>query len=361
MRRLLRRTFVLVTLFGLAAATSGDVPSFAERFDDTAFLGAPASATTTTKPRPLTTTTEQESLAWTLTAGGDVLMDRSEAARRDPFAQLEPPLADADIAIVNVEMSVADTGAAEAGKEFTFQAPPSAAGTMATAGIDVASLGNNHSLDFGRDALLDGIETLRTHGIDPVGAGATAEEAYAPAIVRLGGNGSRSISVAIFGASGVVPGGWEVGARPGLATTRGDRLIKAVTAAVAEHDVVVVFLHWGAERAPCPNADQLAIGDALAEAGAKAVIGAHPHVLQPIVERGGALIAYSLGNFVWHPRSGPQGDTGVLEVRFLDDEVDGFSFYPHVLDANGDPAPAGADAADRIDAAVSDHCGQRSG
>ena len=117
-----------------------------------------------------------------------------------------------------------------------------------------------------------------------------------------------------------------------------------------------MFLHWGAERAPCPNADQLAIGDALAEAGAKAVIGAHPHVLQPIVERGGALIAYSLGNFVWHPRSGPQADTGVLEVRFIDDEVDGFSFYPHVLDANGDPAPASAEAADRIDAAVSDRC-----
>lgn len=356
MHRVARRAFVLVTLLALAAATSGDVPSFAERFDEDAILGTLPTTTSTTAPPTTTTTTEPAPLEWTLYAGGDVLMDRSEPAGRDPFAHLVPPLSDADIAMVNVEMSVADTGAAQGGKEFTFQAPPSAAKTIAAAGVDVVSLGNNHSLDFGRDALLQGIDAFRAQRVQPVGAGGSVEDAYAPAVVELGGGGSRTISVALFGATAVLPGGWEAGARPGVATARGSRLTEAVRAAAAQHDVVVVYLHWGVERAPCPSGDQLATGDALIEAGADAVIGAHPHVLQPIVARGGGVVAYSLGNFVWHPRSGPQGETGVLELRFVDDAFDGFTFHPHALNASGDPEPARAEASARIDEAVSDHC-----
>ena len=358
MRRLTRRSFVLVTLFALAAATSGDAPSFAERFDEDAVLGAVPTTASTSPPPNITRATEPRPprpLEWTIYAGGDVLMDRSEPAQRNPFAHLVPALAEADIAIVNVEMSVADTGTAQAGKEFTFQAPASAARAIAAAGVDVVSLGNNHSLDFGRDALLQGIESFRAQDVQPVGAGATVKDAYAPAVVEVGG-ASRTISVAVFGATAVLPGGWEVGAQPGVATTRGDRLVEAVRAAAEQHDVVVVYLHWGTERAPCPSRDQHSTSDALIEAGAAAVIGAHPHVLQPIVERGGGLVAYSLGNFAWHPRSGPQGDTGVLELRFVDDALDGYSFHPHTLNASGDPEPAGAEASERIDDAVADHC-----
>lgn len=362
MRRFLRRALVLVVLLGLAAGMSGDVPSFAQRFDPDAELGAgvpatPTSAPPGTTPRVITSTTAPEPLEWTLYAGGDVLMDRSEPAGRNPFAHLVPPLAEADLAVVNVEMSVADAGAAQAGKEFTFQAPSSAATTISDAGIDVVSLGNNHSLDFGRDALLEGITHLRDNGVPAVGAGPTVEAAYAPAVIEVGGDGQRSVSVAIIAASAVVPGGWEVGAEPGLATTRGPALAQAVEAADAEHDVVIVFLHWGQENASCPSDDQITTGDSLVEAGADAVLGAHPHVLQPIVERGGALVAFSLGNFVWHSRTGPQGETGVLELRFLDAELDGFTFHPHTLDENGDPEPAGAEATTRIEAAVADHCG----
>ncbi|MBI2168477.1 MAG: CapA family protein, partial [Actinobacteria bacterium] len=75
-------------------------------------------------------------------------MDRSESAKRDPFASLVPPLSEADLALVNVEMAITDGGAAQAGKEFTFRAPPSAAETMAAAGVDVGNLGNNHARDF---------------------------------------------------------------------------------------------------------------------------------------------------------------------------------------------------------------------
>lgn len=349
---------MLAALLGLAAGTSGDVPALVERFRPGEAFAAgstTSSSTTTTGPEP-TTTTSPPPPVWALYAGGDVLMDRSEPAGRDPFAKLVPELLDADLALVNVEMAIADVGAPQGGKEFTFRSPPSAVETIAAAGVDVATLGNNHALDFGRDALLQTASLLDGAGVKPVGAGATADAAFAPATFTVGGRRAAEVSVAVLGASHNVPGGWAAGAVPGIATTRGDRLVEAVRAAAAEHDVVVVTVHWGTERAPCPNADQIRIGDALVDAGADAVIGHHPHVLQPVVERGGGLIAYSLGNFVWHPRSGPQGETGVLEIRFVGDALDGFTFHPHALDANGDPEPASSAATDRIEAAVADHC-----
>jgi poly-gamma-glutamate synthesis protein (capsule biosynthesis protein) len=306
-----------------------------------------------------TTTTEPGPLEWILLAGGDVLMDRSEAAGRDPFSQLVPPLTAADLAVVNVEMAVSERGGA-AEKEFTFRAPPSAALTMARAGVDVGALGNNHAADFGTEALVDTIEYLRGAGVAPVGAGRDADEAFTPATVTVGGDrqGVGTVSVAVLGASGVVPRGFAAGpARPGVASAyERDRLIAAVREAAATHDAVVVAIHWGTEGAPCPAGAQVALGDDLVAAGAAVVLGSHPHVLQPVVERGGGVIAYSLGNFVWHARSGPQGETGILEVRFVDGEVTGTTFHPHQLDGRGDPVPAGDSATRRIEAAVSDHC-----
>ena len=62
----------------------------------------------------------------------------------------------------------------------------------------------------------------------------------------------------------------------------------------------------------------------LRRSGATAVLGAHPHVLQPIVVDGGdsagsgpGLVAYSMGNFIWDPRGGPTADTGLLEMHFV--------------------------------------------
>lgn len=354
MPRWSRRAVVAAALLALAAGTSGDVFSAAQRGSDaeTVFAAGEPPPTTTTAPPPTTTTTEPQPPEWRVFAGGDVLMDRSEADGRNPFEQLVPPLADADLVLVNAEMAVADGGTAEVGKEFTFRAPASAAVTMADAGVDVVGLGNNHSLDFGTDALLESIANLRREGLVPVGAGADPETAFEPAVVEIGGEGEEVVSVAVVAASDVVPEGWAVGGTPGIATTREDALVDAVTAAASIHDVVLVMVHWGVEGESCPNQGQVDLGDDLLDAGAAAVVGSHPHVLQPVLRRGDGLVAYSLGNLVWHPRPGPEGETVLLELRFVGTRFDGFTTHPHVLDDAGDPESAGVDAADTIDAAV---------
>ena len=82
-------------------------------------------------------------------------------------------------------------------------------------------------------------------------------------------------------------------------------------------DVVIASLHWGIEYDPHPpTARQRALARTALRAGAAAVIGAHPHVLQPIARPGGhRVVVYSLGNFVFTPRNAWAARTGVLELR----------------------------------------------
>ena len=93
--------------------------------------------------------------------------------------------------------------------------------------------------------------------------------------------------------------------------------------------------------------------------GANVVLGQHPHVLQPVAFDGNELVAYSLGNFIWHYRSGITGDTGVLQIDFDRDQIVDWSFHPHLLDINGAPVPAAQDSRyERITDVISGDCAQ---
>ncbi len=284
------------------------------------------------------TSTTLPSQEWTLLAGGDVLMDRTEQQNINPFALLNPQFDTADIALVNVEMAIGDRGRAMQ-KRFVFRAPSSAAARIALAGIDIVTLGNNHAMDYGGEGLINTIEWLHAAQVATVGAGGNRDEAYEPHVLTTEGN----IDVAFVGFSQVIPYGFIAGsATPGIAiVTASDqaRALSAVRTAAEQADVVIATVHWGIERDTCQNQSQEAIARALLDAGATAVIGHHPHVLQPVIFQGGKLVAYSLGNFVWHPRANHTGETGVLQIDFDGAEIVGWSFHPHLLDSFGSPAP----------------------
>lgn len=302
------------------------------------------------------TTTTQPDRSWRLLAGGDVLMTRTEPAGIDPFALLDPPLGSADFSLVNVEMAISDRGEPH-WKEFVFRAPPSAAERIAAGGVSVASLANNHANDYGPDALTDTIDLLEAAGVTTVGAGRNADEAYQYRLLPAG-NGVR---VAFVGASMIVPSNFAAGTTtPGIASAHSParaRVLDTVRAAAAEADAVIVAVHWGIERDTCPSNDQRLLARQLLDAGADAVIGHHPHVLQPVELVGSKLVAYSLGNFIWHVRSGILGETGVLQIDFDGDGVVTWEFHPHLLDANGAPAPAeSGERVERIRDIISGNC-----
>ncbi len=299
----------------------------------TAIASTTMAPTTTTLP----TTTTRVPVEWNLLAGGDVLMDRGEAAGVNMFAGIDPALASADISMINVEMSISTQGSPVPGKTFTFRAPPSAAEHIGEAGVDIATLGNNHARDYGEAAMFDTIELLESNGVQVVGAGATPEEAFAAETVMVG-----DIRVGFVGATYILPGGFSAtDERSGVASGKDDGVLAAAVAKAAEeNDVVIVTLHWGIERRTCENDQQRDVAAEMFAAGATVVIGQHPHIMQPIEMKDGKLVAYSMGNFLWHARSGRTGETGVLELKFLDDQLTGYEFYPHVLDRNGAPVPA---------------------
>lgn len=283
-------------------------------------------------------------------AVGDVRLDDTEPAGVDAFARVRPALGEADLAVVNLETAVADasTGAPEA-KTFVFRTPPSGARTLANAGVDVASVANNHSLDFGPAAFLSGLDIVRSAGVATVGGGPNITAAMAPVERVVGG-----VRVAVVAASRVIPHrSWTATATtPGLAQAYDVKsFVGQVQRAKANADVVIAMVHWGAEGATCPQPEIVQLGTALIRAGATAVIGSHPHVLQPIVRSGTGLIAYSLGNFAFGRHSGRTGDTAVLELGFNGAELTSVTTHPHLLH-HGPPRPADAESAARIRAAL---------
>ena len=358
------RSSAVLLLVALTAATCSSAIAQTTQTPSPAVPTDPSTTTAPIGPAVPTTVppgTEHSQTRWTVLFGGDALLTRHIAATTDPFARIRPRLADADLAIVNVETAIATSGRAET-KTYTFRSDLSFSARLADAGVDIGSLANNHALDFGQQALLDTIDNLRAAGVEPVGAGADLAAALQPAEFVVDG-----VRVAVLAGSQIIPSGtWPatsnragiVSAGKHVIDVHSDNLLNAVRAARATHDVVLVVMHWGIEGDPCPSTVQRRLGALLRAAGATAVLGAHPHVLQPIVTdstpNGEGLVAYSLGNFIWDPRAGAAADTGVLQLQFDGARLVGHRLYPHRLDGNGwaaavDPgSPAGKRIAGRV-------------
>lgn len=284
-----------------------------------------------------------------IAAVGDVMLARSlaqaSAHTGDPaFAtrRVADLLAGADLTIGNLECVLSERGAPVV-KSYTFRAPPSAIEALALAGFDVLSLANNHTMDFGVEALLDTMLALSGAGIAPVGAGLNAMIAHAPVIVER-----RGVRFAILAFANVPDDSTSnfktrdtaaTDAAPGIAWAEPDIVAAGVAAARAEADQVIVMLHSGYEHQEAPNAIQRAIAHAAVEAGAAAVIGAHPHVLQGVEFTDDSLIAYSLGNFVFDMTV---TESALLRLWVAADGVRGHAWEPVTIAPGGQPYPASA-------------------
>lgn len=204
----------------------------------------------------------------------------------------------ADYFVTNEEFPFSTRGTPAPDKQFTFRVHPEKVKLMQEMGIDLVTLANNHALDYGRDAMLDTIDTLDHVGIRHVGAGKNLAEARKPAIVELNGR-----TFAFIGATRVYPeADWAAGTdSAGMFSSYdgGAALAEEVKAAKQQVDYVIAYVHWGIEREEMPNEVQKSIAHRLVDAGADLVVGAHPHVLQGLEYYQGVPIAYSLGNFVF--------------------------------------------------------------
>jgi poly-gamma-glutamate capsule biosynthesis protein CapA/YwtB (metallophosphatase superfamily) len=215
-----------------------------------------------------------------------------------------------DASVVNLECPITSRGTKVA-KPYNFRMRPGYACALLEAGIDGVCIANNHIYDFGKEGLFDTISYLDSLGLFHVGAGRTRAEARKPVILCL-----KGLRIGFLGYYGGGEAPVAEGTEPGVAPRNLDVIAQDIRALRKDSvEYVVVMLHWGTEKAEYPDDGQQAFAHGVIDAGADAVIGHHPHVLQGIEQYRNGVIVYSLGNFVFGGVKRDSYDTALFEIR----------------------------------------------
>jgi hypothetical protein len=215
-------------------------------------------------------------------------------------------LKEADITFGNLEGPVSDTGR-NVGSIYSFRMDPMTLPALKGAGFDVLSLANNHAGDWSLEAFVDTLTRAAQEGIVITGAGRTQTEARGPQIIERHG-----IRFGFLGVTDVGPN-WlaATDTRPGIVILEEENFTSLVQEAVAQVDILIVTPHWGPEYKPHTERQERLARMAI-DAGARLVIGHHPHVIQSVEYYGNGIIAYSLGNFIFDQYFSPETMEGLL-------------------------------------------------
>lgn len=265
-------------------------------------------------------------------AVGDVMLDRDvkKAALAHSwqwiFAEAAPLLRSMDLTFCNLECPIGSKG------KFInmFQAPPEAIEGIVHAGIDIASLANNHILDYHHEGMLETMEILTKNNISGVGAGNNLEAARRPVILDVKG---IKVGFAAYTEMWFVharePISWQATYdEPGVVPALQEYIWEDITDLRDEADVIIASFHWGKEYASQPTPEQKALARIAVDAGADLVLGHHPHVLQGIEFYKHGVIAYSLGNFVFDQRLPGTQESMVLEATLSKEGVLDLHLHP---------------------------------
>ena len=232
----------------------------------------------------------------------------------DPFAAIDPLLR-SDFTMVNLETTVMGEPPAKSpyGTLMRFVAPPRRVAVLPAHGIGNVTIANNHWYDMRAEGVRETPLRLAELGIRAFGA-ARLDHAITVESVDVQG-----WKVGIIAAAAIVNHDPVTG-EPSVPYRQSDDLIAPVAAllagARADHDVLIVAVHWGHEYKDVPESSRIKAGHAWIDAGANAVIGHHPHVLQGIEQYGLGFIAYSLGNLLFDNLNPLRRDGGVLRLTF---------------------------------------------
>ena len=137
--------------------------------------------------------TEPQVEDFTMFFTGDVMLQYCKGIYADKGINgliteyIQQEMVSADMTVINNEFPFSTRGEKAPDKQYTFRVEPSYVNALLDMGVDVASLANNHALDFGPDALVDTFTTLDEAKIPYVGAGATKERAEEAIFVEAGG------------------------------------------------------------------------------------------------------------------------------------------------------------------------------
>ncbi|MDE5694575.1 MAG: CapA family protein [Alistipes sp.] len=237
---------------------------------------------------------------------GDVMqhLPQVEAARRaegfdysECFAAVRPRFQAADLTVVNLETTLT-CSSCHTGYPM-FRSPAALADALAEAGVDIATLANNHCCDGGGTGIRTTLGELERCGIRHTGVFADSLDRAANHPLHVVCRGVRFTFLNYtYGTNGLpVPDGTTVNH---IDTVRMAADLGAIDRDSV--DCVAVCIHWGNEYQRQENAAQRQLAGFLRRHGADLVVGHHPHVVQPYEADSLHVVLYSLGNFVSNQR-----------------------------------------------------------
>ncbi|KKR61713.1 hypothetical protein A2643_03565 [Candidatus Nomurabacteria bacterium RIFCSPHIGHO2_01_FULL_39_220] len=258
----------------------------------------------------------------TLVFGGDIMLDRGVRSsvvknfNNDYSAlfakkDLSDILKKSDIVFANLEGTASDKGA-DLKNLYSFRMDPAVVPALKGAGISILSVANNHIGDWGRNAYIDTLSRLRENEIHYTGGGMNSAEAETPAIIEKYG-----MKIGFLGFSDVGPTAMEADVdQAGQLLANDPRFDEIIQNASKQVDYLVVSFHFGDEYKTKHNARQEYLAHKAVDAGAKLIIGSHPHVIEDTEIYKNSFIAYSLGNFIFDQSwSAPTMQGMLLEVK----------------------------------------------
>jgi poly-gamma-glutamate synthesis protein (capsule biosynthesis protein) len=264
----------------------------------------------------------QDTTRLSLVFFGDIMQHDSQiSAAYDPgskkynytdcFQFIKPYLASADLAIGNLEVTLA--GPPYKGYP-QFSSPDALLTTLKDIGIDVMVTANNHCVDRGRQGLERTVMMLDSFDILHTGTFVDQTNRLNDYPLLFEKNGFKiALLNYTFSTNGLPV------TKPNIVNMIDTTQIRKdlIKAKMSSPDVIIVFTHWGNEYQSLPSSSQKAVTEFCFKHGADLVIGAHPHVLQPMEWRKDKdqLIAYSLGNFVSGQRKRYTDGGSLLQVE----------------------------------------------
>ena len=235
---------------------------------------------------------------------GDVMFARNMpnvlSLDSSPFEGVSDVTSNVDLLLINFENAATTSGDALKG-DVPLKCDPSYVPLAKANNNTVASIANNHALDYGITGMKDTIQNLKDAGITPIGAGENEDEAHQCVTKDI--NGRKVTIVNYMDSNNFAEYGYDVmpyanGSNPGYSAYDSEDAQKQI-AENNDSDLIVAYLHFGNEYSNSPNEDQVRIAHELIDYGADVVIGSHPHVTQGIEMYNGKPIFYSLGNFIF--------------------------------------------------------------
>jgi len=240
----------------------------------------------------------QEQLV-TMIATGDVLPARtvnSQMVKRNnflwPFEKTHDVLSAADLTVINLETPLL-TDCTSTNQGMIFCGVVRATEGLVFAGVDVATLGNNHVGNYFQEGVEETKTTLTNAGILPVAEGIAYKEVKGTRFAFLSYN--------------------DIGApEAGVPWAEEEIISREVAKARESADVVIVSYHWGEEYVTEPVSRQRELAYLSIDAGADVVLGNHPHWIQPVELYNGKFIVYAHGNFVFDQEWSEETKLGVV-------------------------------------------------